>query len=218
LRPGTPEAVDRILKACLAKDPDERWNSAYDLKKEFEWILKGELQPGVSDVKQSRVRGLVGWAVAACLLAVIVGREFFNKAPSAAAPTGQFSISPPEQSNFDFFDSPVAVSPDGKYLVFGVGPTQGPTSLWIRPLDSISARKLQGTDGGTTPFWSPDSRFVGFFAHGKLKVVDINGTSVQEVCEAVSRPGGTWNKDGVIVLGDQTDCEGHRCRAAEQHA
>ena len=93
----------------------------------------------------------------------------------------------------------VAISPDGLYLAFA-GLSEGQQKLWLRPLDQIAARPLAGTEGARNPFWSPDSRSIGFFAEGKLKRIDVAGGLPQLVANALHGSGGTWNREGVIVF------------------
>jgi Tol biopolymer transport system component len=94
----------------------------------------------------------------------------------------------------------VAVSPDGTKLVYQGKKAKGEQSLWIRPLDSLTAQELAGTTGAIYPFWSPDSRFVGFFADGKLKKIDAAGGAVMTLCDAHNGRGGSWSKTGVILF------------------
>ena len=92
------------------------------------------------------------------------------------------------------------LSPDGTRIVFAASDGSGRKLLWLRPLDSLTAQPLEGTDGASYPFWSPDSRFVGFFVPGKLKKIDILGGPPQTICDASSGRGGTWSREGVIVF------------------
>src|SRR5262249_9769382 len=119
----------------------------------------------------------------------------------------QFVLSPPPNAGFmslvAVYPFQIAVSPNGKHLAFtaAVGNTQS-SSIWIRPMDALDARRLEGTEFALYPFWSPDSRSIAFFAGGKLKKIDIDGGTAQVVCDApVSMgEGGTWSKDGTIVF------------------
>jgi eukaryotic-like serine/threonine-protein kinase len=108
----------------------------------------------------------------------------------------KFSILPPENSSF----GQIAVSPDGHHLAFTAA-TGGKVQLWVRPLDSTDARALAGTQGALLPFWSPDSRFIGFFADDRLKKVELTGGPVQSLCEVPATFGGAWSRDGVILFG-----------------
>src|SRR5262249_4738329 len=120
----------------------------------------------------------------------------------AEAPTVRFAVFPPQGAEFPRAVDALApaVSPDGRWLVFPAQRLPGPILLWVRSLDSLAAQALSGTDGGNGPFWSPDSRFIAFFAEGKLKKIEISGGPVQTLCDAPSGQGGTWNRDGIIVF------------------
>ncbi len=111
------------------------------------------------------------------------------------------TILPPEQTRFSTdFGGNIVLSPDGNSLAFVAIDSAGKSLLWLRPLNSIEARVLSGTEGANFPFWSPESRFIGFFANGKLKKIDVSGGMPQSLCDASAGRGGTWNKDGIIVF------------------
>lgn len=112
----------------------------------------------------------------------------------------QSSLLPPEKSRFVFDNAPMALSPDGRRLAFLAPSLEGKNLLWIRALDGLSAQPLAGTEGATYPFWSPDSRFLGFFAGGKLKKIEASGGPSQTVCDAAEGRGGTWSRGGVILF------------------
>ena len=107
----------------------------------------------------------------------------------------KFEITPPENASFDN----IAISPDGKWLAFTAA-TGGKVQLWVRALDSTEAKVLPNTEGARFPFWSPDSRWIGFFAANKLKKIEASGASSQTLCDAIAPTGGTWNHDDVIVF------------------
>jgi Tol biopolymer transport system component len=122
---------------------------------------------------------------------------YFHRTPTEVRAV-RFTVHPPEKTTFD---SPnLTISPDGRHLAFQATDASGKRLLWVRPLDSVSARQLPGSDEGTYPFWSPDSRFVGFFAEGKLKKIELSGGSPQTLCDVPMGWGGTWNRDGVILF------------------
>src|SRR5262245_7981707 len=122
---------------------------------------------------------------------------YFTRQPKADARVMKFSILPPEKSSF----GQIAVSPDGRHLAFTAA-TGGNVQLWVRALDSSDARTLAGTQGATFPFWSPDSRFIGFFADGRLKKIEFTGGTVTTLCETPRVvTGGAWNRAGEILFG-----------------
>jgi Tol biopolymer transport system component len=187
-----PVKVQRLLGRCLEKDPKKRLRDIGDV-----WQLLEEKPIS----KPGRRSWLLG-AVATLSLALATAFGFlWLRAP--AVPSTQFLVQAPGDTQFTNVHAGTAVSPDGRYLVFGAG-TQGTAPLWLRPLDSLSARPLPGTEGANLPFWSPDSKSVAFYAGGKLMRSDIVGGAPQVLCDAnlsVPGAGGTWNRDGVILFG-----------------
>jgi Tol biopolymer transport system component len=121
-------------------------------------------------------------------------------APDASVNPVQFVILPPENANFTADISFQAISPDGRQIVFAAVAADGLPMLWVRPLDSLTARPLAGTEGANDPFWSPTSGSIGFFAQGKLKRIDVAGGLPQTLADASFGLGGTWSKDGVILF------------------
>ncbi len=202
-----PAALDRVLRRCLAKDADERWQSARDLKAELEWIGESVLSP-VGAPALSRRRQPVQWIAAAALLAAIV--LYFAVRPRPAPAAGEvtrFAIYPPEKTTFSAarnitvptpqFD----MSPDGRAMVFVASATDGKLALWLRPLTDPAAHPIPGTENAEYPFWSPDSRWIGFFSDGKLKKVLAAGGPVQVISEGFADfRGGSWGAANTILL------------------
>jgi eukaryotic-like serine/threonine-protein kinase len=206
LRPLIPPALDRVVKKCLAKAPDERWQSAKDLHDELKWILEGGSQVGVPlpVTTQRKTRQRFAWVGAAGVTIVALGLLVFA-ANRVLQPEAKglirFVISPPENASFPS-EPHVSLSPDGRRLVFVAHTSGGNDLLYLRPLDSVTAQVLPGTEGAGLPFWSPDGRYLSFFADDKLKKIDVAGGSGPPVtlCDAPNWHGGTWNRDGVIVF------------------
>jgi serine/threonine protein kinase/Tol biopolymer transport system component len=214
LQPVAPSALDRIVSTCLAKDPDDRYQSVRDLLRDLEWVASGSTQPeattpvaipGPPD-EVNRVAWLLT-ALSAIALVATAGWAI-RRAPDVTPAAGpiQFLILPPKDTSFGTLlgggtgvATQLAVSPDGRHVVF-VGRMESTYQLWLRPLDSLAASPIPGTDGAAFPFWSPDSRFIGFFAAGKLKKVQIAGGPPVVLCDASSGRGGTWSRDNVIVF------------------
>lgn len=205
LQPMTPPGLERVVKKCLAKDPDERWQSASDLASELTWITEGGSQAGVpATVVSKKVRERIAWVVAALALsgAAILGAIHFRESSKPARVVR--SLIAAEEGTFPIltgdFGGPPVLSPDGNFLAFAAAREQGAVFLWVRPLNDLQARALAGTEGATFPFWSADSRSLGFFAGGKLKSVLAEGGTPSEVCDSPIGRGGSWNADGTIVF------------------
>ncbi|MFY9561956.1 MAG: protein kinase [Terriglobales bacterium] len=208
LQPLTPLALERVVKKCLAKDPDERWQSASDLASELKWMAEGGSQAGVPApiVSRQKPRERVAWAVAALALitsGILATIHFRESASAKPAPVVRSLVSA-EEGTFPIltgdYAGPPALSPDGNNLAFVAAREQGAVLLWVRPLNALHARALVGTEGATFPFWSADGRSLGFFAGGKVKTVLVEGGTPSEVCDAAAGRGGSWNAEGTIVF------------------
>jgi eukaryotic-like serine/threonine-protein kinase len=208
---AVPGPLDRVVRRCLAKDAEERWQSAGDLKAELEWIAQGSAAnaklPTVTE-QGSRWGGRMLWsgiaagaAVAALAgMAILRGRE-----KPLDPPMVRFSISLPENATFGSMPG-WAVSPDGRKVVL-VTLWKNSYMMWLRSLDSVTPVPLPSSEGMGMylPFWSPDSKSIGFFSGGKLKRIDLGGVTgdppAVTVCDLeLDGAGGTWNRDGVILF------------------
>ena len=206
VQPMAPPALERVVKTCLAKDPDDRWETAHDLKLQLEWISEGGSQAGlpapVAARRKYREWVLTAAAVAAVVAGLVFAFLYFTRAPAEPQAIRAY-IKPAANSSFTSFnggDAGFAVSPDGRRLAYVATTQEGKSLLWVRSLDSLQAQPLDGTEGANLPFWSPDSRFIGFFVEGKLKKVEASGGPPFTLCEAPGGRGGTWNRDGTIVF------------------
>ena len=209
-QPQAPPALERVISRCLAKDPEDRWQTARDAVIELQWIAGGNLEataPAVAVIRASREKA--AWAVAGVglLLAVALGIGFVLRAPQPARTT-RASLLPPQEVVFARNAYGLALSPDGTRLLFnGVGVKQGGTSLWLRSLDSLTAQEIAGTRQAIYPFWSPDGQFIAFFAGGKLKKVNAAGGPVVSLANAEDPRGGAWSKTGIIVFAPKSNGE-----------
>ena len=184
-----PRTLDGILLRCLEKNPENRWQTARDLHAALE-LLGRATSPAVAPPPPPT---RLAWLVAAVATLALTALAFFHfREASLPEPRNvRFQIPPPEKSSIDYFK----LSPDGRLLAFTTG-----RRLWIRSFDTLQALALPGTEGADRMFWSPDSQFIAFFAQGKLKKIAASGGPVQILCNAPEAYGGTWNRDGVIVL------------------
>ena len=217
LQPMTPPALDRLVKKCLEKDPDDRWQTAHDLGGELGWIAEGGSQAGVPVPAAARRRGRERlWAAGAVILAAatLALSYFLFEASRAPVRVVRSSILPPEKCQFTFSSGPMALSPDGERIAFVATTAEGKSLLWVRPLSRLAAQPMDGTEGATYPFWSPDSRHLGFFVGGKLKKIDVSGGPPETICDAAAGRGGSWNRDGVILFAPTTRDPIHRVSAS----
>jgi predicted Ser/Thr protein kinase len=199
--PGdAPRPLDRLIKRVLAKDPDQRFQTARDLKAALSWVLD---QPPTTTSKPSR-RMWMGIAAGALLIGALTGGFTITRLRQAPAEQSalRVPIYPPEGSLFDFglAIGGNALSPDGRTVAF-VATASGTTELWVGTLDGTAAWLIPGTEGAAYPFWSPDGKFVAFFTTGKLQRVDLAGGRPIAICDANRGYGGAWTSDGQIVFG-----------------
>ena len=193
--------LERVIRTCLAKDPDGRFQTAPEAKRALTWAL--EQAPVVTASKPNRrwwivtaaavfVTMLGGWAVAR-----------FRQPPGDDRVL-KLQLEPPAGVRFllETNSGGIALSPDGKTAAY-VGGTNGKTALWVQPLDGAAARSLPGTEGASKPFWSPDSRSIGFFSGtgGQVQRIDLVGGAPLTICDVPTGRGGTWGSDGQIIFG-----------------
>jgi len=201
-------ALDRIVRRCLEKKPERRFQTAYDLGFALEALStpSGSRLEAAAALPVMTERGgwreRSAWIVAGLLALTLLalGVAYFNR--SAAEPRAvRLAFVPPENLGFDNgFDDSVIVSPDGQKMAFTGRSADGKRQLWVRPLGSTEAQALPDTEDAQNPFWSPDSRSLGFGARGKLKRIDLAGGRPQTLCDVSDLRGGTWNRAGVILF------------------
>ena len=200
LLPLTPPALERIVSRCLAKDPEDRWQSARDVAAELQWVSQGGSKVGLPAVVSGRRRTREHVAWGACAVAALAAAGFAiawtRRAPEPAAVVRFPLVLPATVQDV----SPPVISPDGRNIVFAAD-SDGKRMIWIRPMDALEARTIPGTENVQRPFWSPDSRFVAFVAGDKLKKVDITGGPPQTICDTpVNSSDGSWSQEGVILF------------------
>ena len=209
-------ALERIVRRCLEKKREDRFQSTSDLCFAIEALStlagsrfeRAAASTAVSEHSpKARLAGnpRLAWAVAAMLLAaaLMFAWMWYSREPAKDANVVRFSLFPPEETRFFSAGreaSPPALSADGRRLAFVTAMADGKRQLWVRALDSLATQPLSGTEGAAHPFWSPDGRYIGFFANGKLNRIDAAGGPVLTLCDAPAGWGGSWSRDGVIIL------------------
>lgn len=209
----TPRAIRRLIQRCLVKDPKQRLQAIGDARIAIEETLAGTAPDemagsgsGTTETGQaSRLRRATPWAlgVATIIFAGVAAWLLLKPAPQPNVI--RFPLSPPEGAEF-IDGGEMSTSPDGRMLAFiaqSGGPDK-PPMLWLRPLDSMTAQAIPGTEGAEVPFWSPDSQQIGFQAGGKLVKIAATGGTPLTLCDA-NFPGGSWNKDGVILFNNHNN-------------
>ena len=199
LMPVCPKTLDRVVRRCLVKDPEERWQSAFDLKMEIQQIAKGgaEIVEAESAHKTSGnpwvTRGL---AVLALVLASVIVALLV---PKKIVKTPLFSsLTPPTGTYFEIEGDeglPPALAPDGSAVIFGAG-----GAIWYRSLRDGTERELSRGKNETYPFWSPDSKSIAFFGDGKLRTMELSTGATRTLCDASNPRGGSWGSSGIIVF------------------
>ncbi|MGH9870330.1 MAG: protein kinase domain-containing protein [Candidatus Polarisedimenticolia bacterium] len=226
--PTAPAALDHLLRACLAKDPEDRWQTMHDVMLQLRGIVEGQ-----SAASAGRAAGLaeagrpargaslrrerVAWIAAAAGLATAVALWAGGLASRpAAAPVLKASIVPPEGIRYHLQTTqpgPPALSPDGRRIVFVGRDAHGKVSLHLRALESFTTTVLAGTDDASYPFWSPDGRSIGYFGRNGLYRIETGGGPPVKLCDVPAGKGGTWNRDGVILFTPSFNTPLHRTSA-----
>ena len=195
--PTAPPSIDHLVRSCLAKDPEERFQTAHDVKIQLKWIGTGAPLPHASARRSQRER----WVLLSVMAVLAAALAFVSLSPRRDTTVETWSsILAPEKTSFAYFAGPASLSQDGRSLAFVATTSNGEDLVWVRSLSSPNAVALSGTTGASYPFWSSDSRHIGFFAGGKLKTIDAGGGPVVTLCDAIGARGGTWNESGVILF------------------
>jgi serine/threonine protein kinase/Tol biopolymer transport system component len=210
-QPLAPSALDHVVEQCLEKDADERWQDAGDVKRELAWIAEGTAVASVGARPRNPWRERVAWITAGAGVLIAL---FTILRPASAPATGdvvRVSILPPDKTLFTGQRSgtvsgpQLAVSPDGRAIVFAAAAPGARPTLWLRSLDAVTAHSLPGTEGADSPFWSPDHRWIGYFADAKLKKIPATGGPSQVIAANVpDNRGASWGPDDTILLARTT--------------
>jgi serine/threonine protein kinase/Tol biopolymer transport system component len=197
IQPRAPRALDHVIQRALAKDRNDRWQTARDLIQELKWSAESAVLPSgaVATAPTSRTRETLAWLIAGVLVVILVAGAVWWRNSKPSAETMYFPAPLP------FSARDMTVAPNGHTIaVVGYQESARKNVIWIYELGSRGAKSLAGTEGASYPFWSPDGRSLGFFADAQMKKVEVGGGPVQTICDAPSGRGGAWNKDGVIVF------------------
>jgi len=203
-QPLAPPMLDLVIRGCLAKDPADRFQSAHDVAMNLRSVASLRSAPAGKESSPAATPSRVWWSaavVAAIVLGVFAG--FFLHRPASPGPSIRAVVNPPPDSHFRLTSDvagPPVLSPDGTDVAFTATGADGKTFLWVRAMNAPDARALPDTSDAIFPFWSPDSRSVGFFANGKMKTIELNGTTALTVCDAQLGRGAAWAPNGVIVF------------------
>ncbi|MEP6995344.1 MAG: protein kinase, partial [Acidobacteriota bacterium] len=201
-----PPALDRVVKTCVAKDPEERWQTTRDVAIQLQFLRDdgSAVRPQALGPARRRRAAIVPWIIAAASLAIAAGVLTLGQ-PEKSRPRPTLSyLVPPPNTTFHVYganNAGVALSPNGRRLAFGTRDPDGSSRLWVRDLDALEPYPIPGVEGALFPFWSPDSRFIGFFARGRLKVVEASPAAPppRELGDVVEPRGGSWGEDGTIL-------------------
>jgi hypothetical protein len=186
VQPLTPPALEHVIKTCLEKDPEERFQTAHDVKLQLKWIGQAGSLAGVAKpiAIRRKKREWMAWALAGALSLIMLAAGWMLHKPPAAPVLRSVLVLPPKL-RLDAVNTSVALSPDGKRLVIAATGADGKQQLYLHSLDALAVQPIAGTEEATYPFWSPDGEYVGFLTPGKLKKVAVASGAVQTVCDAV---------------------------------
>jgi eukaryotic-like serine/threonine-protein kinase len=203
IQPLTPAALGHVVQDSLAKDPEARWQNAADVGRELRWIAGGfSVTTAAPGAPRSQLRERLLWAVVAVLAALLASFAWLSLRGREPVRALRSYLPPPAAIGFDFtgdFSGPPSIAPDGSAIAFCARGGKEQDSIWVQSFSDLAAKKLEGTDGASFPFWSADAKFLGFFADGHLKKVSAAGGPVTILADAPNARGGSWSQDNVII-------------------
>jgi Tol biopolymer transport system component len=198
--PLASPGLDRVVKSCLAKDPEERIQTAHDVKLQLRWVAEGGSQAGASApvMVRRRHRERLPWLVAAVFALAAIGTTTMGLTRREPAPeVTRFTLDPPAGARTMNWPR---ISPNGRQLAYLAADTLGRTMIWLRPMGALQANPLPGTEDAGRPFWSPDSRYLAYFDGNQLKKIAVAGGPPQLICETKSAADGAWSTGDIIMF------------------
>ncbi|NDQ57645.1 MAG: protein kinase [Acidipila sp.] len=206
VKPMTPPVLDRAIRRCLAKDPEDRWQTARDLAIELKWIGEPGSQtiaPALAGLRSpNKTSTRVAWSAALvlALTAIAFAAAFFLRTPKLPQPVRLSAEIGADATLYTNFGPAVILSPNGTRLVFAAAGSDQKQRIYVRSLDQLQATVLAGTENARDPFFSPDGQWIAFFADDKLKKISVQGGAAATLCDAPNGRGGSWAEDGTIVF------------------
>jgi eukaryotic-like serine/threonine-protein kinase len=200
--PLTPAPVVRLLATCLAREPQDRWQSAQDLVRALRWMREdGANSPATAAPPRGAWRQALALSALTGIVVLVLATALGTR-PAANPSRISFPVLPPDGARFPRGTAEMAIAPDGSRLVFVALSSDGSRHLWMRRFDAVDSRQVEGTDGAYSPFWSPDGRWIGFFARSRLMKVAATGGEPQPLCEVrmIGAQGGSWSGNGTILF------------------
>jgi Tol biopolymer transport system component len=211
VQPVTPVALERIVRRCLVKAPEQRWQNAHDIGAALECVTDDSIATPEPRQRVQRRRIAAGLILAMLIaVAAALATYSFPRAPEPSIVT--LTVPPPPDGAFSGLGVPTA-SPDGNYIAF-VATTARVARVWIRSLGSLQARPVAGTEGARSVFWSPDGKSIAFDGGGKLKRIPAEGGVAQTICDVSNMRGATWSQDGTIVFAPNVQTTLYRVAAS----
>jgi eukaryotic-like serine/threonine-protein kinase len=201
--PMAPAALDHVVTECLAKDPEARWQNAADIARELRWIAgsgaTATAAPPPTLERRNRLLQNLPWAALVAALLALLGWSYFREREPARVLRS--FLPPPAETSFDFtgdFSGPPVIRVDGTAIAF-CARSQKEKFIWVQSLNDLAAKKIEGTEHASFPFWSADGKFLAFFADGNLKKVPATGGPVTILADAPNPRGGSWSPDNIII-------------------